>query len=276
MTPAVNPNRMPIREINADQAGAIAETGRPAGRWIWAEDEKRGIWRGAIADGRCAEIMQGPFPLVLTRMMIAAGVLRKSGREPVRNASRDPEWKVSANLDHGVRIPGAKIRKWENPVTVTELPRTLVVNTGRVSELRAEEAEEKKPPKPRGHRPLGSLTGPTVGTQIQRERIAQMVCDGMADAQIAERVGLAVETVQRHILGLRRDGRLPNDKLPAWRVKRFQQIDRRRPALTPDQVKVIRALRAAGLTYTEIAERTDTLVSVVAARCRDVEKGGGT
>lgn len=278
----VNPNLMQIRTINADQAGAIAETGRPAGRWIWREDGKRGLWRGAIADGRFAEIMQGSFPTVLTRMMICAGLVKKTGRAPVVNASRDPEWRVAVNFDHGVRIPGAKIRKWENPVTVTELPpHALTVNTDRASEMRAAEAEaaEEKPAKPRGHRRPGNVgrpagaTGETVGTRILRERLVEMVCAGLTDREIAERVRLALDTVQKHINNLRREGAFPNDRLPAWRVRRFRQTERRRPNLTPDKAALIRKLRAAGLTYSEIAERTDTLVSVVASRCRDVKAG---
>lgn len=255
----------PIRAINADQAGEIARTGRPAGLWYFEETPMR--WRGIASDGRTAEQMSGSFADVLTGLMVRAGIIPRDGRCEIRNASRDPEWRVGVGTDPGIRIPGARVRDWREPVTVREVTPNFVVNSARVSELRAAGAlpaeEVPDAPKSKGGRPKGSLSGESVGSRMLNDRIARLVFDGIGDEEIAARVGRSEWTVKERIRDMRRAGRFPNDQLPAWRVRQFQRREGRHASVTREEHDEIVRLRALGLTRRRIAETVGVSVKTV-------------
>lgn len=268
-TMAENPMRM--REINPDQTAGIIQTGRPAGLW-YAKAESG--WIGLEADGERCGVCVGSFPEVLTWLFSKNGIGGTDAPKD-RNVSRDPVWTASGDTDPGIRIPGAVIGEWREPVTVIETTPRFVVNTERAAEIRAglpqsapltapteiglrptPEREPKREPTKRGGRPAGSATGRTLGKQRRDERIARYVLDGMGDDEIAVRMGVTGSSARKYILTLRREGRFPNDKLPAWRVRDFQKGEACGRRHDPEKTRSVIALRRAGNTWSEIARRT--------------------
>jgi transposase len=156
-------------------------------------------------------------------------------------------------------------------VTVVETTPRFVVNTERVAEIRAGLSQsapltaptviglrptpEREPIKREG-RPAGSTTGRTLGKQRRDERIARYVLDGMGDDEIAVRMGVTGSSARKYILTLRREGMLPNDRLPAWRVRDFQRYEACGHRHTPEKIREVIDLREAGDTWSEVARRT--------------------
>ncbi len=263
----VKSNPTPIRMIEKDMAAGILATGRPAGFWLYADSEKELTWRGICADGKKADVMAGHFPEVMEWLHVRCfGSVRP---EEARNASRDPEWPIHVDTDPGLRIPGAVIREWESPVVVVEPITALTVNAERMSQIRA--YGQERTPRERGGRPAGP-SGQTVGTMRLHDQITAMVLDGYEDEEIAARVGRALSTVQKAICDLRHEGRFPNDRVPAWRVRRFQTWEERRPPATREQIAEMQRLRSLGMSYSRIAALADISIQVVAKHCRGIRK----
>lgn len=249
-TMAENPMRM--REINADQTAGIIRTGRPAGLW-YAKAESG--WIGLEADGERCGVCVGSFPEVLSWLFSKNGVGGTDAPKD-RNVSRDPVWTASGDTDPGIRIPGAVIGEWREPVTVIETTPRFVVNTERAAEIKAGGGPKEREPIKRGGRPAGSATGRTLGKKRRDERIARYVLDGMGDDEIAVRMGVTGSSARKYILTLRREGMLPNDRLPAWRVRDFQRYEACGHRHTPEKIREVIDLREAGNTWSEVARRT--------------------
>lgn len=224
----------PIRTIDEDAARGILESGKPAGLWMY---EAKGVpmsWAGIAADGKKSATKSGTFPEVLTWLMIRGGIMPRSGKKPEnRNMSRDPEYRYRRESSVGLRVEGAAIREWTAPYVVKEIPSdgwgTNTIKPYQPEPVKPEPKPEpvkpkKARPKPEG-RPRGSGLGKTENSKRTDAQIRQMVLDGMDDETIAADIGIKPKTVGARILAMRKEGAFPNDKLPAWRVRRFQRND---------------------------------------------------
>ena len=245
---------MTLTRINADQTAGIIRTGRPAGFW-YAQTESG--WIGLDADGERCGVCVGSFPEVLAWLFAESRGPEDAQETPQdRNVSRDPVWRASGDTDPGIRIPGAVIGEWREPVTVIETTPRFVVNTERAAEIKAGGGPKEREPIKREGRPAGSTTGRTIGKQRRDERIARYVLDGMGDDEIAVRMGVTGSSARKYILTLRREGMLPNDRLPAWRVRDFQRYEACGRRHTPEKIREVISLREAGNTWSEVARRT--------------------
>lgn len=271
---------MTLTRINADQTAGIIRTGRPAGFWY----AKAGNgWLGMSADGERCGVCVGSFPEVLT-WLFAESRNPEDARETPRdrNVSRDPVWTASGDTDPGIRIPGAVIGEWREPVAVREIPRGLTINAERAAEIRAagaetERTEPKRPPEEQKRktesrsgnvgRPAGSASGKQIGTKQRDDKIARYVLDGLTDGEIAARVGLAVSTVQGYIMDMRMEGRFPDDQLPEWRVKRFRRAEHTHRPATPAEIREIERMFAEGASCRKIAARMGMGLSTVFNYC---------
>jgi hypothetical protein len=234
----------PILTIDREALAGIIATGKPAGLWMakseaFPDATVSAQWSGVDSrPGHLCLMKHGTFPEVLDWLMLRGGIMKRG--EPVqnRNPSRERAWSAQSSPDIPLRVEGAVIREWRAPYTVTEIhadgwgPNTIIPG-------RPEEQKERDKPKKKrgtsGGRPKGSGLGKTENTKKTDALIRKLVFDGMDNVMIGMEIGLKPNTVGSRILALRREGALPNDKLPAWRVRQFQrndEINRKRRGLT--------------------------------------------
>ena len=233
-----------ILTVDKAALAGIIRRGKPAGLYMAKSEAFPGAavsaqWSGVDSrPGHLCLMKHGTFPEVLTWLMVRAGVLKP--KEPVqnRNPSRERAWSAQSSPDIPLRVEGAVIREWRAPYTVTEIPAD---GWGPNTIIPGRPEEQKEPEKPKkkrgtsGGRPKGSGLGKTENTKKTDALIRKLVFDGMDNVMIGMEIGLKPNTVGSRILALRKEGALPNDKLPAWRVRQFQrndEINRKRRGLT--------------------------------------------
>ena len=235
---------MTLTRINADQAGGILQTGRPSGFW-YARTESG--WLGMSADGERCGVCVGSFPEVLTWLFIKARTVTEDGRCPVRNASRDKEWRISRSTDPGIRIPGAEIKKWESLEPIFREG----WGTNTIKPYRDEELTKKR----RGGFG-GAPAGPHVKTLERDEEIVVMKRKGYTNTEAAKELGVSPSTVRARVKRLRADGRLPAFDGPRPKAVNPEEEDdgrnRRRRWTEDDNDEMILMIRE-GCTNRDIA-----------------------
>ena len=234
----------PILTIDREALAGIIATGKPAGLYMakseaFPDAAVSAQWTGVDSrPGHLCLMKHGTFPEVLDWLMLRGGIMKRGVPVQTRNPSRERAWSAQSSPDIPLRVEGAVIREWRAPYTVTEIP---AGGWGPNTIIPGRPEEQKEPDKPKkkrgtsGGRPKGSGLGKTENTKKTDALIRKLVISGMDNVMIGLEIGLKPNTVGSRILALRKEGALPNDKLPAWRVRQFQrndEINRKRRGLT--------------------------------------------
>ena len=211
-----------IREIHYDQTGGILRDGKPAGLWMSRVDALPCVWMGIDADGERADRILGTFAEILTWLFIRARILQPNEEPKVRNASRDPEWRIAVDTDPGIRVPGAKIARWEYD-DPWDKPKQDGWGTNTIKPYRDEPEKEKRSRGGYG----GAPSGPHASTLERDEEIIRMKRKGYTNTEAARELGVSPSTVRARVKLLRADGRLPAFDAPRPKAKPEEEDDER-------------------------------------------------